>query len=391
VLALAACGGMSLESVYAEAVRAQEQRESENAKAERATREAEVRQAVAEARAERVAAEAKAEARGVQTETKKAQADKQIAAEQAEAASKELVAKAEAASKELVAKAEGQAKALRAKAEAEAAEATKEASSLEAQLPGLEAKVDKLEKPATAADKRGGQLAGAKEACDGRAADGLGRCTDNCSAAKTQCKRGKYDRPYALQQCDNAEDSCASSCRASAERACAGIAAQLAKASEPIAEYNAAVAELANTKSRAQAARQRAANALSVARVATLGGALPAETCSGDRFFVLEKGAPGDDGTGLVVDATTGLVWARTSPGGKNHTDAESYCKGRGMRLPTESEALAITPWNQCGWPERWYTWTSTEAGPVRWWGVSAGGDSFDYYYFGDGGSLCVR
>jgi hypothetical protein len=185
------------------------------------------------------------------------------------------------------------------------------------------------------------------------------------------------------------------------------VAAQLAKASEPIAEYNAAVTELANTKSRAPAARQRAANVTlrateagqKLVREATEAGqklvreATPA-ACPGGRFTVLGKGAPGDDGTGLVVDATTGLVWARTSPGGKNHADAESYCKGRGMRLPTKAEALAITPRNECGWPEHWRTWTSTEAGPGRWWYVRDVGYTFDYD--GDGVydgyfTLCVR
>ena len=107
-------------------------------------------------------------------------------------------------------------------------------------------------------------------------------------------------------------------------------------------------------------------------------------TCPGGRFTVLGKGASGDDGTGLVVDATTGLVWARKSPGVKNHGDAESYCKGRGMRLPTKEEALAITPRNECGWPEGWYTWTSTEAGPGRWWTVYYDGHTFDL----DGGSI---
>jgi chromosome segregation ATPase len=384
----------------------------------------------------------------------KVEAESKAQIAKAESASKELVAKAESASKELVAKAEGQAKALLAKAEAEAAEPTKEASSLEAQLPGLEAKVDKLRGPAdkarprvdqltaakdacetkvaTQAERAGAQLEASKSACSDQASQTRARCEDDCSAVATSCRKANRDRPNAHEQCNETNENCQRRCGANAERACAayenasvpenrscdGVAAQLAKASEPIAEYNAAVAELANTKSRAPAARQRAANALSRAteagqklvREATEAGqklvrgateagqklahwgALPAETCRGGRFVVLEKGAPGDDGTGLVVDATTGLVWARKSASGKNHADAESYCKGRGMRLPTKSEALAITPRNECGWPADWYTWTSTEAaGPGRWWDVISVGGAVDF-----GGdfvivSLCVR
>jgi hypothetical protein len=63
------------------------------------------------------------------------------------------------------------------------------------------------------------------------------------------------------------------------------------------------------------------------------------------------------------------------------------------MRLPTKQEALAITPRNECGWPETWYTWTSTEAGPGRWWFVGRDGDSTGYGGVGDViiGTLCVR
>ena len=340
----------------------------------------------------------------------KVEAESKAPVAKAESASKELVAKAEAASKELVAKAEGQAKALLAKAEAEAAEPTKEASSLEAQLPGLEAKVDKLRGPAdkarprvdqltaakdacetkvaTQAERAGAQLEASKSACGRQASQTRARCEDDCSVAASSCWSANRNRPNAQQQCNETEESCQGRCGANAERACAAyenasvpenrscdaVAAQLAKASEPIAEYNAAVAELA------------------IVREAT------PTTCPGGRFTVLGKGASGDDGTGLVVDATTGLVWARKRSDGKNHADAESYCKGRGMRLPTKSEALAITPRNECGWPESWETWTSTKAGPSRWWFVYIDGDTYyfdgDTYYFDGGyyyGTLCVR
>jgi hypothetical protein len=61
------------------------------------------------------------------------------------------------------------------------------------------------------------------------------------------------------------------------------------------------------------------------------------------------------------------------------------------MRLPTKAEALAITPWNKCGWPAGWYTWTSTEAGPSRWWYVNYDGVTSGNDFDGVDGTLCVR
>jgi hypothetical protein len=113
-------------------------------------------------------------------------------------------------------------------------------------------------------------------------------------------------------------------------------------------------------------------------------------------------GCPGSrcDGSGLVKDTTTGLTWARFSyypgyPPGQTQAQAAAYCAGRGGRLPTRDEALAIAGNNFCqaAWPTGWYTWTSTSAGAGLAWGVYYDGvtdqsnvHGNDYYY-----ALCVR
>lgn len=71
---------------------------------------------------------------------------------------------------------------------------------------------------------------------------------------------------------------------------------------------------------------------------------------------------------GLVRDNVTGLVWMQNSVGGQQTMQqtqslAATYCAGRGMRLPTEAEALALAgAYAACAFG-MWGTWTSTEVG----------------------------
>jgi hypothetical protein len=84
---------------------------------------------------------------------------------------------------------------------------------------------------------------------------------------------------------------------------------------------------------------------------------------------------------GLVQDNVTGLVWMNDSVGGEQtseqtQSDAATYCAGRGMRLPTEAEAVALAAnYASCAFGQ-WSTWTSTAAG--------TGGDAWVVDYLGD-------
>jgi hypothetical protein len=112
------------------------------------------------------------------------------------------------------------------------------------------------------------------------------------------------------------------------------------------------------------------------------------DECSTERYVILDAGnasatysmhcpglGSGCDGSGLVLDKTTALVWMRfeyfpcdpdtlsvTNPG-QTYDQAVEYCANRGMRLPTMSEALNIAGENtlQCVWQPYWATWTKLE------------------------------
>jgi hypothetical protein len=88
--------------------------------------------------------------------------------------------------------------------------------------------------------------------------------------------------------------------------------------------------------------------------------AAPAPTCGPPpaRYTILpDAGAT----AGLIEDNTTELIWMNDSAGGgeppQTQTDAATYCSGRGMRLPTETEALGIanTNWAPCAFGQ-WST-----------------------------------
>jgi hypothetical protein len=121
----------------------------------------------------------------------------------------------------------------------------------------------------------------------------------------------------------------------------------------------------------------------------------PPPTCGPppNRFTILS----GAD-AGLVRDNVTELVWMSDSVGGAQTSQqtqplAATYCKGRGMRLPTESEALALAAaYAPCAFGQ-WGTWTSTDVG--------TSGDAWVVDYLGDASPqladnfpsavLCVR
>jgi hypothetical protein len=100
---------------------------------------------------------------------------------------------------------------------------------------------------------------------------------------------------------------------------------------------------------------------------------------------------------GLVRDNATMLVWMSDSHGAgeppQTQPDAAAYCSGRGMRLPTEDEALALAAsYASCAFGH-WGTWTSTSA--------AAAGDFWVVDYLGESSPqlgdnfpsavLCVR
>ena len=91
--------------------------------------------------------------------------------------------------------------------------------------------------------------------------------------------------------------------------------------------------------------------------------------------------------TGLVRDNTTGLVWMRDAYSAPNNPEpprgqeAQSYCTGRGMRLPTKEEALAISgaSYAPCAFAA-WATWTSTPGtqGAKYWYIVDYLGEAYE-------------
>lgn len=93
------------------------------------------------------------------------------------------------------------------------------------------------------------------------------------------------------------------------------------------------------------------------------------KVCTNGRYLVTDLGTDGcgDDGSGLVQDTVTHLTWKRKQNyplGGQTFAQAEKFCIGEGMRLPTREEALGIagTKYDYCAFPCAWWTWTSTYA-----------------------------
>jgi hypothetical protein len=89
----------------------------------------------------------------------------------------------------------------------------------------------------------------------------------------------------------------------------------------------------------------------------------PAPTCGAPPArYTLLAGAD----AGLARDNVTMLVWMRDDHGAgeppQTEADAVTYCAGRGMRLPTKAEALALAAsYAPCAF-SAWGTWTSTAA-----------------------------
>jgi hypothetical protein len=83
---------------------------------------------------------------------------------------------------------------------------------------------------------------------------------------------------------------------------------------------------------------------------------------------------------GLVRDNVTMLVWMNDSHGAgeppQTQSAAAAYCMGRGMRLPTKDEAVALAAdYAACAFGH-WGTWTSTAAAAMGYaWVVDYAGD----------------
>ncbi len=122
----------------------------------------------------------------------------------------------------------------------------------------------------------------------------------------------------------------------------------------------------------------------------------------GRRYALVEPATPGceGDGSGRVRDASTQLTWSAkkyysvAGAGGPSQsaTRALDYCSGRGMRLPSREEALAIAGTNSesCAFPCPWETWTSSSEGGLGWI-VESTGASFLTELGRSHGVLCVR
>jgi hypothetical protein len=126
------------------------------------------------------------------------------------------------------------------------------------------------------------------------------------------------------------------------------------------------------------------------------------EGCPDGRYQVLDPGGgscSAYNGSGLVKDTSTGLTWMRYSyqrSEGLIQAEASTYCAERGMRLPTEDEALGIAGSNEdrCAFPCGWYTWTSTPSGSGQAWVVFYSGNKYECTVdnpAGYHGVLCVR
>jgi hypothetical protein len=120
------------------------------------------------------------------------------------------------------------------------------------------------------------------------------------------------------------------------------------------------------------------------------------------RYTVIDDGnGISGSGTGKVYDSTTGKTWMRfqyfdslSTNGGEPQMSAD--CMTFGMRIPTETEALAISGANfdPCAWPGAggWTTWTSTMPGgfPPSYDDVSSGGSIQQAYLSNYQDVLCV-
>ncbi len=114
------------------------------------------------------------------------------------------------------------------------------------------------------------------------------------------------------------------------------------------------------------------------------------------RYTVDDEGTgKSDSGTGLVRDTKTNLAWLRfTGPNGLTQPQAASFCAGKGMRLPTKDEVLAIARESSCkaAWPSGWATWTSTsDAAGLVWRVLESGAGGAFSPDVGSLGALCVR
>ena len=156
-----------------------------------------------------------------------------------------------------------------------------------------------------------------------------------------------------------------------------------------------------------------------VAGVVGAGGANSGCAASGGRYEILDPGnqresysidcpkvGSGCDGSGLVMDSKTGLVWLRfeyfpVNPDsliapdpGQNQIQASTYCANREMRLPTVDEALGIAGENysKCVWQPYWATWTSIPPGSRRALVIRNDGSTLDLDVDIDGApALCVE
>jgi len=77
----------------------------------------------------------------------------------------------------------------------------------------------------------------------------------------------------------------------------------------------------------------------------------------------------------------------------QNQAQAAAYCAGRGMRLPTLDEALALSAGvDTCAFPCDWFTWTSSSSGPgLAWRANYLGGSAFENAATFSYSALCVQ
>lgn len=136
-------------------------------------------------------------------------------------------------------------------------------------------------------------------------------------------------------------------------------------------------------------------------------GAKPTGCAAQARYTTLTPPGPNSPGdppvcaAGRVLDNRTGLTWTMGTAGAVTHTQAETYCAGQGMRLPTKDEALGISLVSEalsgastlfCAFPcGGWLTWTSSSDSPGYAWEVHYRGGTQHVHDWSPTPALCVQ
>lgn len=273
----------------------------------------------------------------------------------------------------------------------------------------VEKELPKLQKEAEKAEKALSGVAKSRYACRERASETRSRCEDNCEETMRRCKVANWFRSNAQQGCEDRGEVCNSNCSAAETKACASLVAKEEKLEEAVKSPEVARLKIKAAENAIKEQKGKEVFRAEQARKVRKMIEAVAAACGG-RYVLEDPGdwesrSPDGSGSGRVLDTRTGLRWLRfTGPRGQNQAQADSYCSGKEMRLPTKDEALLIANSCEKAWPKGWDTWTSTLAavdafeGREAWYVFGYNGNTSKYRVdrtggngFHDGGALCVR